>query len=155
MFLTVLVQVHAKLFHLTKSPFKARVPAYWMLMSSPWLAHTTQIISDISIRNKYTAHRYHIKHSLFLKHSSNFGCILIVSSIWKTPTLRIWDSNVLRPIMLCTYNNRLMVSLNIKNILNLKYIFIHLGDISTVQTIHAISPNNSNLFLNLLPLIIQ
>jgi hypothetical protein len=26
--------------HLTKSPFKACVPEYWMLISSPWSAHT-------------------------------------------------------------------------------------------------------------------
>lgn len=26
--------------YLTKSPFSAGVPEYWMLISSPWLAHT-------------------------------------------------------------------------------------------------------------------
>ena len=33
--------------NLTKSPFKAAVPEYWMLILSPWSAHTGNHISQI------------------------------------------------------------------------------------------------------------
>lgn len=40
--------------YLTKSPFKAGVPEYWMLTSSPWFAHT-----GYAKEHKFQAKQFH------------------------------------------------------------------------------------------------
>lgn len=106
-----------------------------MLISSPWLAHTTKM----SIKNEESkvgisaflcwawfqktqifllpmeAQRY----SHILKSSSKFRCESIVSSAVKRPILLSCHSNTFRPIILCNYTfDNFSVNIRKKNIGN-------------------------------------
>lgn len=58
--------------YLTKSPLRAPVPEYWMLISSPWSAHTEKNIKGyVSIRQK-TVKLKQKEEELHHKHMSSF-----------------------------------------------------------------------------------
>lgn len=121
--------------YLTKSPFRAGVPEYWMLTSSPWLAHTkwleceklkakrgekkkkvnkkeNQRTTQGKVITKWLTKVHGMfqsykKYSQTLKFSSKLGCELIVSSALKIPSLLSWNSNIFRPIMLWSHKTNI------------------------------------------------
>lgn len=91
--------------YLTKSPFKAGVPEYWMLMSSPWLAHTEDTKTTTNLDLSFSCSRRHMKSMMTKQPRKQLQplhniIIFLKKIMWKTKRIVLTDFEFLIKILM-------------------------------------------------------